>query len=52
MTARGQKRLAVSTAIVVVVLFVAANVHLLTVALRSQPACTAITAVAPAKRAC
>lgn len=52
MTGRSQKRLAVSAVLAVATVFVAANAHLLSVALDSQPACTAVTTAAPAKRAC
>ncbi len=52
MTPRVQKRLAIVGVIVATALFVAANAHLLTVALRSQPECMARAHAEPAKRAC
>lgn len=52
MTVRGQKTLAIFAAIAVVVIFAAANVHLLIVAVDSQPECRAVSAAAPAKNAC
>ncbi|WP_158275531.1 hypothetical protein [Maritimibacter sp. 55A14] len=52
MTLRAQKRLAIAAALLVVAVFVSANTHLLSVALGSQPACTAAFGAAPAKRAC
>lgn len=51
MMARMQKRLAIGAALLVVVIVIAANVHLLVVAVGSQPACIAASAV-PAKSAC
>lgn len=52
MTARAQKRLAITAAMAVAIVFIGANAHLLTVALTSQPACTAADHAVPAKRAC
>ncbi len=52
MTPRVQKRLALAGAIAAAALFVAANAHLLTVALRSQPECMARAHAEPARRAC
>lgn len=51
MTAGMQKRLAIGAALLVVALVCAANAHLLVVAVGSQPACMAASAV-PAKPAC
>lgn len=48
-----QKRLAVAGAILLVALFIAANVHLVTVAILSQPVCvTPIPGHAPALADC
>ncbi|MFV0300620.1 MAG: hypothetical protein ACK5IP_07035 [Paracoccus sp. (in: a-proteobacteria)] len=52
MTAGTQKRLAIVAALAVAILFVAANAHLIVVALRSQPDCTLATGAMPARRAC
>ncbi len=52
MTALSQKRLAIAAAVTGAAVFLAANAHLLAVALNSQPACAAVTDAAPAKRAC
>ncbi len=52
MTPRVQKRLAVGAALTVVALFAGANLHLLTVALQSQPECREAADLIPAKRAC
>lgn len=53
MTSRSQKRLALLGAVVVIGVILAANAHLLTRALSSQPACVTVDgASAPAKRAC
>lgn len=52
MTAQAQKRLAIAAAVTGAAVFLAANAHLLAVALDSQPACAAVTGAAPAKRAC
>ncbi|MCC0056754.1 MAG: hypothetical protein H6883_11520 [Rhodobiaceae bacterium] len=52
MTEGVQKRLAIAAALALLVLFVAANVHLIAVALRSQSACTTVEHVPPAKRIC
>lgn len=53
MTSRNQKHLALLGAFVVLGLILAANAHLLTRALSSQPACVAVdSASAPAKRVC
>ncbi|WP_167733414.1 MULTISPECIES: hypothetical protein [Thioclava] len=47
-----QKRLAVGAALAAVLLFLAANAHLLTVALRSQPDCRETAGAMPARRSC
>ena len=48
-----QKRLAILAALLLAGVFIAANVHLVTVAFTSQPACVAPAAgKAPAKPAC
>lgn len=52
MTARAQKRLAVAGALAGVMLFAAANAHLLSVAFNSQPECSARANAMPARRAC
>lgn len=52
MTARAQRRLAIAAVVAGVALFVAANAHLLAVALGSQPACIAVADAAPASRVC
>ena len=52
MTALSQKRLAIAAAVTGAAVFLAANAHLLAVALNSQPACAAVTGAAPAKPAC
>lgn len=52
MTPTAQKRLAIGIALAVVALFIAANMHFLTVALQSQPDCREAAGFAPAKRAC
>lgn len=53
MTVRTQKRLALLAAAVAIGLLLAANAHLIAVALGSQPECVAVEgAHAPAKRAC
>jgi hypothetical protein len=52
MTSAGQKRAAIIGAVLVAGSFVAANVHLLVVAIGSQPDCVAHDAAVPAKRAC
>lgn len=53
MTRVSQKRLAILGAVVLAGLFLAANAHLLTVAVRSQPDCVAPAPdKPPAKRAC
>lgn len=52
MSPRAQKRLAFAGAALVIAVFIAANAHFLTVALRSQPACAALADAAPAARAC
>lgn len=52
MTARVQKRLAVGAALSLAVLFVGANLHLLSVAVKSQPECREAAGLTPAKRAC
>lgn len=53
MTAAAQKRLAVIGALAAIGIVVAANAHLVTAALYSQPACVAVDGAAtPAKRAC
>jgi hypothetical protein len=52
MTPRAQKRLALAAALALVAVFLGANLHLLTVALGSAPACTAAAGAAPARPAC
>lgn len=52
MTARMQKRLAILAALAGVVLVIAANAHLLAVAVGSQPACAAVAGAAAARPAC
>ncbi len=53
MTPSRQRALAVAAAVALVAAFVAANAHLVTVAFRSQPACTAVAAgPAPARHVC
>ncbi len=52
MTGRGQKRLALMAALAALGLIVAANAHLVVVALGSQPDCVAVDGPAPARRAC
>lgn len=53
MTAAAQKRLAILGALAGLGLLVAANAHLVTVAVNSQPACVTVDgAGAPAKPAC
>lgn len=52
MRARAQKRLALAGAALAVLLFVAANAHLLNVALVSQPECRVSAQAAPARPAC
>lgn len=53
MNVTNQKRLAIAGALAALGVFIAANVHLVTAALRSQPSCVGIEgAPAPAKRAC
>ena len=52
MTVRAQKLLAIAAAVAVAAGFVAANAHLLAVAVGSQPACTALAEAEPARRAC
>ncbi|WP_168173084.1 hypothetical protein [Thioclava sp. F34-6] len=47
-----QKRLAGGAALAAVLLFLAANAHLLTVALRSQPDCRETAGAMPARRSC
>jgi hypothetical protein len=53
MSPSAQKRLALLAAALGIGLFVAANAHLVMVAIGSQPACTASdSGPAPARRAC
>jgi hypothetical protein len=53
MTAGRQQTLAIAGAILVAAVFVAANVHLVAVAFRSQPACALVEAGdPPAQRVC
>ncbi len=52
MTARRQKLLALTAVVAVAAGFVAANAHLIAVAIGSQPPCTAIAGAEPARRAC
>ncbi|SMC83135.1 hypothetical protein [Primorskyibacter flagellatus] len=52
MTRSAQKWLAIGASLTAVTLFIGANAHLLTVALRSQPECREAAGMMPAKRAC
>ena len=53
MTPSRQRTLAIAAAAAVAAAFLAANVHLVTVAVRSEPACVATDAgPLPAKRVC
>ncbi len=52
MSRLSQKRLAIAGAIAAALLFIAANAHLLMVAVGSQPECAAAAGAMPAKRAC
>ena len=52
MNANAQKRLAILAALVMVGFVLAANAHLVTVAVQSQPACVAVDGAEPSKRAC
>lgn len=52
MNAIAQKRLAIAAALAAIGLFLAANAHLVTVAVRSQPDCKLAHGTMPAKRAC
>lgn len=52
MTAASQKRLAVAAAVTVIAAFIAANAHLIFVAVQSQPDCTVAAGAMPAQRAC
>ncbi|SEL04602.1 hypothetical protein [Roseovarius nanhaiticus] len=52
MTAAVQRRLAITGAFLAIGLFIAANAHLITVALNSQPDCTLSERAAAAKPAC
>ncbi len=52
MTARAQRTLAISAAIMATTIIVAANAHMLAVALRSQSDCMAVANATPAKHAC
>jgi hypothetical protein len=53
MSATMQKRLSLLAAAILLGLFLAANAHLMMVAIGSQPACTASdSGPAPARRAC
>lgn len=52
MTARAQKRLAITAALLLVAVFLGANLHLLSVALESQPACAVASGAMPARPAC
>lgn len=53
MTGRTQRRLAILGAAVALGVFVAANVHLVSAAFRSQPECVIVEdAAVPARRAC
>ena len=48
-----QKRLAIGAALVLLAGLAAANLHLVAIAFRSQPACVAVESAAPpARRAC
>ena len=52
MTPGVQKRLAIGAALAAILLFLGANVHLLPVALQSQPECREAAGLIPAKRVC
>lgn len=52
MTGVSQKRLAIALAIVAAAIFAGANVHMLVVALNSQPPCAIVAGVTPARQAC
>ncbi len=52
MTRISQRTLAIAAALVFVGAFIAANAHLITVAILSQPDCTLASAAAAAKPAC
>lgn len=52
MTPAAQRRAAIAGAVLTVAIFVAANAHLLAVAIGSQPECVAQDAAMPAKPAC
>lgn len=52
MSTGAQKRLAILAALTVLGLILAANAHLVVVAVGSQPACVAIDGAEPSKRAC
>ncbi|MFV0491913.1 MAG: hypothetical protein ACK5M4_08850 [Pseudorhodobacter sp.] len=52
MTPARQKKLAITAALAAILVFLAANAHLLSVAFSSAPACTARADAAPARRAC
>lgn len=47
-----QKWLAIGAALAAALLFLGANAHLLTVALKSQPDCRETAGAMPAKRSC
>lgn len=53
MTIAMQKRLAIAGAVIGIAVFLAANLHLVVTAYRSQPACTLVdTSDVPARRDC
>lgn len=52
MTLRAQKRLAILAALAGLALFVTANLHLLAVAVGSQPACAVIAGATPSRPIC
>ncbi|GAB2209227.1 hypothetical protein ROS1_60480 [Roseibium sp. ROS1] len=52
MTTISQKRLAIALAAIATAVFVGANAHMLVVAFKSQPACTAAAGAAPARHSC
>lgn len=52
MTRPGQRSLAISGAVIAVAIFLAANLHLIVVAVGSEPACVASADAAPARPTC
>lgn len=52
MTPAAQRRAAIAGAVLTAAIFLAANAHLLAVAITSQPECVAQDAAMPARSAC